>query len=79
MNSVKAEFFPPRKKGRCSLNGTADTDGWIVAIGDGTARRRFLSYAGFKRIINMMLDDLELEPETTNCTTVNDGEAARHA
>jgi hypothetical protein len=80
MNSIKVEFFPPRKKGRCSLNGTENTDGWFVAIGEGNPRRRFMGYPGFKRYVNMLLDDLEpeMETEAQNGQTQTNGEAKRH-
>jgi hypothetical protein len=81
MNSVKAEFFPPHKQGRSNLYGTADTDVWVAAIGDVGARRRSLSYAGFKRIMNTMLDELGTarETEARIGTGANDGEAKRDA
>jgi hypothetical protein len=81
MVSLKAGFFPPRRRGRRSLNGAADTDRWIAAIGDVGARRRSLSYAGFKRIMNTMLDELGTarETEAKIGTGANDGEAKRNA
>jgi hypothetical protein len=80
MNSIKVEFFAPRGKGRCSLNGTENVDGWRVAIGEGNVRHRFMGYPGFKRLINMLLDDLGPEAETeAQISQGTNGEAKRNA